>query len=678
MTENSISGGQFESVVMAGTVHLHSGAVQQHFARMLAQPVRRFVNRTAVLDSLDGWHREDSEADRPTVVVLSGVGGIGKTETALHWIRRQVAAFPGHQLYADLSPQGPSAPRQPAAVLEQLLSELGVAKDDRPSGTEELAARFRSLTGAGPVVLLLDNAVSAAQVRPLLPGSAQAVVVVTSRTRLPGLMMSHDAHLVDLDPLTVEESRELLGGAAGDAADVVLRACGGLPLAVRIAAARIADALPGELAELMVQLTDGERPLDALTMPDDISVRDVFAASYRWLSPAAARYYRQLGVHPGGVFRVEAAEPVAELVNSSLATPLGDGRYRMHDLVRQYAAECATLPEHAEERAAAVGEVLRRGLLLAAGVDSALSGRWRYEPEPLGVLPAFADADAAVRELAGQREAVFGAVRLAHLEGRHVVGWQLGQALWGFCLRTGAHRDWIDSHRLGLDCAVRSGDRLAVARMHFQLGFAHLDRALTDPDHDDFGRAGEQFGSALTVARELAHARTESSALEGLGLLALKRAQWAEAGERFTEARAALAGIDHPRGLALLTSHLGRARLGAGAYGVAADCFLTAREMFAALPRPDVYNQARSLTHLAECRRLERELPAAVAALAEAAELMKGEGSDRELGGIHLRQGDLLAELGDRAAARVQWQAAVRCFEGSSDPRGGEARGRLG
>ncbi|MDH6136806.1 tetratricopeptide (TPR) repeat protein [Kitasatospora sp. MAA4] len=709
MTENSISGGQFEgTVVMAHTVHLQQNAPAHHRVRMLAQPVSRFVNRTAVLERLDAVHRERADSGTPTIFVMSGVGGIGKTETALHWIHRHRKHFTGHQFYANLSPQGLGAPREPAAVLEQFLAELGVAKEDRPHGLEALAARFRSLTSQGPVVVLLDNAVSAAQTRMLMPGSEQGVLLVTSRLRLAGLRGTHNAELVLLRPLTDYDSEDLLG-PAGAAADVhehrkaVLRACAGLPLAVRIAAARIDDAIPGSLSEFAAQLADRQTRLNALAVPDDVSVKDIFDVSYQGLAADHARLYRLLGLHPTSTLDLAAAQALAggletdqlkagmrALVDASLLTKPGPDRFVMHDLVHDHALACADQSEPAAEREGALDRLLDHYLTIAIAADSAISGRWRYEPEPhptaltpTALTPtAFDNAEQAVQAIAGRRETFQALVHLAVREGRNNQGWQLGQALWGYYLRTGSHNDWVDNHTAALECAMRSDDLLAVARMQYQLGFAHLQRAAAQ---DDDAQALDHLTQALSLARELNHHRTQSTALECLGLLALRQGDARTALDRFTSALEALADVDHPRGRAILASHRGRALTAVGDHATAARQLLDAHDLFAALTdphnpelkRPDLYNQARCLRHYADNQRRAGLAADACQALQTAADLMRGQGADPQLADIHLLHGTVRTEMGDHPGAVRQYRTALELLEAIGDPRVPEVQGRL-
>jgi tetratricopeptide (TPR) repeat protein len=638
---------------------------------MLPAPPRHFVDRVAVLDRLDLARTDRPGGEGPLVVVLSGVGGVGKTGTALRWLHRLREEYPGPHLYADLSPQGPGRPRDPIAVLEALLRELGA--DDLPA--DGLPEAFRTRTDERPVLMLLDNAVSAAQVRTLLPRAG--VVVVTSRSRLTGLGVD-GAELVPVVPLDEESVTELLGRLADPDAvsavnrPAVIRACGGLPLAVRITGARIAFAGP-DADRIAGDLADRTTRLEALAVPDDISVREVFDLSYQALPPPTARLYRLLGLHPTGTFASAAAARLADedapavvrsalhaLLDASLLERRGPDRYDLHDLVHEHARDLAVRDEPSGSVRAATGRVVGHYLDLAVTADAAVSGRWRHGPRFAGPLPAVYDGPAAaVDALDAERENLLATVHLAARSGLDAEAWQLCEALWGLYFRRSYHTDWIDTHTVGLAAAVRCADRLAEARMHYQLGFAHHDRAATAEDDDVHAR--RHFEAALRLARELGHSRTESTALECLGLLDLRLGNPDAAATSFAAALTALRDIGHPRGRALLTMHRGRALSAAGRHDEAALALTDARDRFADLA--DDYNTARSLTCYAEDRR-RAGLPAnAREPLAEAAELMRREGAPHRLAEILLLDGDALIEAGDPDAARVSWRAALELYE---------------
>ncbi|MGK5641469.1 BTAD domain-containing putative transcriptional regulator [Streptomyces sp. URMC 126] len=304
---------------------------------------------------------------------VSGVGGVGKTALALYAARGVRECFPDGQLHTDLRGAG-DEPADPHTVLGAFLRALGMVDAAIPGGTDERAALYRSLLARRRVLVLLDNARDAAQVRPLLPGAEKSAVLVTSRTRLVDL---EDAHLVDLDVLRHDEALGLFARVVGeeraaaerDAAREVVAACGRLPLALRIAASRLVARSCWDIGTLARRLRDEHRRLDELHV-GDLTVTAAFGMGYGHLDPAQARAFRLLALAEGPDISLDAAaallglrphvaERVLEsLVDASLLVSVKAGRYHFHDLVRLYARSRAEQDETAEERAAALSRLL--------------------------------------------------------------------------------------------------------------------------------------------------------------------------------------------------------------------------------------------------------------------------------------------------------------------------------
>ncbi|MEV5241977.1 hypothetical protein AB0K89_23160 [Streptomyces cinnamoneus] len=689
-TENTITGGTYLGpVVQAREVHVHRPAVR--VPRLLGPAPEVFVDRVPVFAALAAAERADRSA--PLVVMVTGLPGMGKTATALRWLHQLGAHFPGGHLQGDMSPQGPLRPRDPAAVLEGFIAHLSERRTPgggRPADVEGLAAHYRSLTADAPALVFLDNVVSAGQVRLLLPGHPGSVVVVTSRFPLTGLRASHPRTVtVGLDALDAAAGAELFHAVTGrpDALDRpvlenVLRACAGLPLAVRIAGARVGELLetgedPGELAR---ELTDHRTRLEALTVPDDLSVAQVFDAVHAGLAEGAAALYRALGAHPTPEFSRDLVRWVAReeddvrtLVRERLLEPAGEGRLRMHGL----------LHDHARAVGGGAGEAGLPGryaewyLERAAAAEVRTSGRWRYgplfAPRHAGRLrEVFTGTDEALDALEADRANTVAVVEQAHDQGHHAAVWQLCEALHGFFFRRKYHTDWTAVCRLGLASAEREGDPVAVARMHFELAFAHADRGGAQAEAD----AREHYGRALDVASGIGHARTVSSALEGLGLLELRAGRAGAAAGHFRRAVDALDGIDHPRGRALLTFHLGRADSADRRHEEAAAALLRARDLFAALPDP--FNEAKSLWHYARARLLADRPDEALAPLDEAAALMHTCGAPKEEADVLLLRGDVLTAAGRDREANTDWRTALALYERVASGEGTKAaRARL-
>ncbi|GIH14727.1 hypothetical protein Raf01_28990 [Rugosimonospora africana] len=321
---------------------------------------RRLLGRHREVDALDRWLASaTADGSMPTVAALVGPAGIGKTALALCWADRQHDRFPDGRLHLDLRGYGPHAPLAPERALESLLHELRVPAEDIPPGLDERASLLRTAIGARRMVVLLDNARDAAQVRPLLPGPG-CLVVVTSRSQLRGLVAYDGAYRVALGRIRVPDARALLDATAeagphrydnDDIAKVVDR-CAGLPLALRIVAERLARN-GCDLSAIVAELDGPDGRLDALRTGDDdlTDMRTVLSWSYRALDPDAARAFRLAGAQPGadldpaaaaillGLTRPETGAILDRLVGAHLLERQPTGRYRMPGLLRAYAAE---------------------------------------------------------------------------------------------------------------------------------------------------------------------------------------------------------------------------------------------------------------------------------------------------------------------------------------------------
>ncbi|MEV4433923.1 BTAD domain-containing putative transcriptional regulator [Streptomyces sp. NPDC049585] len=349
----------------------------------LPATVPDFTGRTSFVDELSD-QLATADGSIMAVSAVAGIGGVGKTTLAVHVAHAARNHFPDGQLYVDLQGTGP-VPAEPEAVLGSFLRALGIPDSAIPEGVEERAALFRSTLDGRRVLTLLDNARDAAQVRPLLPGNEGCAALVTSRSRMVDLA---GAHLVDLDVMSPDEALVLFTRIVGperveaerDAAMDVVAACGFLPLAIRIAASRLAARRTWTVSVLARKLADERRRLDELRA-GDLAVKATFELGYGQLEPAQARAFRLLGLADGPDISLAAAAAVLDLgheeteelleslVDTSLLESAAPGRYRFHDLVRLYARSCAERDEHPPaERAAALSRLLDFYLATAAGV----------------------------------------------------------------------------------------------------------------------------------------------------------------------------------------------------------------------------------------------------------------------------------------------------------------------
>ncbi|MFF1655471.1 BTAD domain-containing putative transcriptional regulator [Streptomyces sp. NPDC058255] len=349
----------------------------------LPATVPDFTGRTSFVAELSDV-LASAEGRVMAVSALAGIGGVGKTTLAVHVAHQARGAFPDGQLYVDLQGAGSRA-AEPETVLGAFLRALGTADSAIPDSLEERSALYRSVLDGRRVLVLLDNARDAAQVRPLLPGTEGCAALVTSRMRMVDLA---GAHLVDLDVMSPEEALLLFTRIVGEervasereAALDVVAACGFLPLAIRIAASRLAARRTWTVSVLAAKLADERRRLDEL-QAGDLAVKATFELGYGQLEPAQARAFRLLGLADGPDISLAAAAAVLDLpaestedlleslVDTSLLESAAPGRYRYHDLVRLYARACAERDEHPpSERDAAVSRLLDFYLATAAGV----------------------------------------------------------------------------------------------------------------------------------------------------------------------------------------------------------------------------------------------------------------------------------------------------------------------
>jgi DNA-binding SARP family transcriptional activator len=349
----------------------------------LPATVPDFTGRSAFVAEL-GQVLASAEGRVMAVSALAGIGGVGKTTLAVHVAHEARAAFPDGQLYVDLQGAGPR-PAEPETVLGSFLRALGTADSAIPATLEERSALYRSVLDGRRVLVLLDNARDAAQVRPLLPGTAGCAALVTARVRMVDLA---GAHLVDLDVMSPDEALSLFTKIVGEervaaereAALDVVAACGFLPLALRIAASRLAARRTWTVSVLAAKLADERRRLDEL-QAGDLAVKATFELGYGQLEPAQARAFRLLGLADGPDISLAAAAAVLDLpveatedlleslVDTSLVESAAPGRYRYHDLVRLYARSCAERDElPPAEREAAMSRLLDFYLATAAGV----------------------------------------------------------------------------------------------------------------------------------------------------------------------------------------------------------------------------------------------------------------------------------------------------------------------
>ncbi len=460
--------------------------------RQLPLDVRGFTGRQAELHMLDRLLSQRSGLT--TIVTLSGMGGAGKTALAVHWAHRAAGRFPDGQLYLDLHGFGPSAvPVTPQEALRRLLDGFGLATSRLPADFDAQAALYRSLTATRRVLVVLDNAGDAEQVRALLPSGPHCMAVVTSRDRLAGLVASAGAYPLAVPPLPPEEARALLAARldrtrlAADtrAVDEIIDWCGALPLALTIVAAEAAMRADLPLDRLADDLRTVHKRLDAFGV-GDAGVRAVFAWSYQRLTTAAARLFRLLGLHPGpdaalsaiaslaGLPPAQARAHVHELARLHLLAEDGSGRYRLHDLVREYAGELVEAdPEREEATRRMLDHYLRAGH--AAAMCSYPTRDRLALPEPVdGVnLPDITDTEAGLAWFAAEYQVMLALIRAAAERREDLYVPKLSWTLESYFDARAAFRQWCEIDSLALAAAQRAEDLLGQAIAHRSLARAY-------------------------------------------------------------------------------------------------------------------------------------------------------------------------------------------------------------
>jgi DNA-binding SARP family transcriptional activator/tetratricopeptide (TPR) repeat protein len=563
----------------------------------LPPSIADFTGRAAELARIEAI-LSSAGGHAPELIAISGKGGVGKTTLAVHAARRSCEAYPDGQLYARL--RGPKGlPLEPLEVLKQFLRSMG-GDPALPDGLDECAQLFRARSAARRMLVVLDDASTEAQVRPLLPGSPTCTVLVTSRPRLTGL---EGAHHVELDVFDTEESIELLARIIGPRGDAehrlslleIVRLCGRLPLAVRIAAARFAQHRRGDLASFVRRLTDERRRLDVL-VAGDLQVRASMAIGYEGLAVRSRRAFCMLSLIDApdfaawvlapllGATLYEAEDLIEDLVNAQLldivgCDATGQTRYRYHDLVRLYARERAEEEYDEAGRSAAVVRVLGAWLTLASEADGRLHGTASrgWSPRLLSDPPYYDRFDAEDIEdilaspllwFEAERPALTVAVEQAVAAGYSSLAWALADSMTDFLELRNLVEEWQSCHSLARQACADGGDRAGSAVMLLRLARTHLINKEPDTAFDlaetavetlegmgvaalhaeayvaraaalralgEHDRALAAVEQAVTIARASSNRVAEAKAAHELGTIHYEREEWEAARVSFLE-----------------------------------------------------------------------------------------------------------------------------------------------
>ncbi|MEV0123218.1 BTAD domain-containing putative transcriptional regulator [Streptomyces sp. NPDC050703] len=691
----------------------------------LPATVPDFTGRAAFVREL-GDLLADSAGAVVAISALAGIGGVGKTTLAVHVAQQARHSFPDGQLYADLQGSG-ARPTEPETALGSFLRALGVEDSAIPDSLEERSALYRSALDGRRMLVLLDNARDAAQVRPLIPSAEGCATLVTSRVRMVDLA---GAHLVDLDVMSPEEALQLFTRIVGSdrvrtergAALDVVAACGFLPLAIRIAASRLAARRTWTVSVLAAKLSDERRRLDEL-QAGDLAVKATFEMGYGQLDPAQARAFRLVGLADGPDISLAAAaamlaqpaedtEDIFEaLVDTGFLEASAPGRYRYHDLTRLYARVCAERDEHpARERQAALTRLLDFYLATATGVYAVEhpGDRSVEHLEPVrypGV--EFSYLEDARRWLASEAQCILSCARqLIH-------GPELRRAidlLWSVkdIVGSGNFRQYQDTAAVAQRAAHEAHDARAEGRACAALTAVHLTAG-------NLREADAQAQRALALAVAIDDPVTSAWVPYDRGVIALQEHRYTAADRSLREALSRFREDDNPFGVASALCQLSHVeaslgnvrsaialaeeaieRLGpeAATLALAESRYALGLALSAAGQIPEALEQLdQALGIYEDCtqalgegmvhhRRAEIHLgagrPARAAAEAEQALAVLGRvGGDRRRADVLVVLGDAMEERGESARARTCWAEALAVYEQVSGAEGYELRDRL-
>jgi DNA-binding SARP family transcriptional activator len=654
-----------------------------------------FIGRKAEMKQLTRLLDTGTAGSRTAIIsTVNGTAGIGKTTLAIHWAHHVADRFPDGQLYVNLRGFAPSrSPMPPSDAIGGFLDALGVPPERVPPDLDARAALYRSLLADRRMLVVLDNARDSDQVRPLLPGSGTCMVIVTSRDRLAGLVAEEGARPIILDPFSAEEGIDLLASRLGtefieserDTANTLLERCAGLPLALAIVAARMGTDRHLSLATLVGLLEDERARLEVLDSGDPAtSVRAAFSWSYGCLDPATARVFRLFGLHPGpcasapavaalaGVGIGEARSALSVLARAHLVDEPVSGQFVLHDLLRVYAMERAETEESPGDRDTALRRLLTWYLHSADAADRLLVPRSQRvpldAPPPLVHPLSFDDREAALAWFESERANVVPITQAAADAGHHDVACHFPAAIWGFLTLRKPWADWITTHRIGLDSAERTGDRLGEAYLRTALADAHRDLRR-------YEQAVSGFTEALALWRSVANRWGEAATLTLLGLAHRDARDYPGSTDCLSSALTIFREIGDSWGEGWALYDLGETEQRLGRLQEAVAHSERAREIFR--ETKDGWGEGWSLYNLGKIHQRAGDLPEAVDCLQQALDLFRHIGNQLGEASVLATIGATFDLAGRMAEARDFWQQALTIFDNLGAPQAAAIRTRL-
>ncbi|GIH02199.1 XRE family transcriptional regulator [Rhizocola hellebori] len=633
----------------------------------------------AILDALVAA----GEQTAMRIAVICGTAGVGKTALAVRWAHRVRGLFPDGQIHVDLRGYDPQRPVSAGEALARLLEALGVSAVDIPLDLDRRAARYRAAVADLRLLVVLDNASSADQIRPLLPGTPTCLTLITSRNSMAGLVALHGARRLDVDLLPADDATGLLHTLIGErvardpaAAIDLAEQCARLPLALRVAAELAAARPASPLADLTRELADRQRRLRLLDPGDDVraAVRTVFSWSYQHLRPEAALAFRRLGLHPGpdvdacsmavltGAGLDAAREALDTLARNHLVQPAPGERFTVHDLLRAYAADLAGEHDPPEERSAAVNRLFDHYLGIAsATMDTLFPADRPYRPRvELATTPAAPVTGAASARawLSAERPTLVALCLYAVENDRPGFAADLAATLYRY-LESGHYTDALTVHSAALRAAGLTGNDAMQAHALTNLGAVH--RLL-----GDYGPAAGHLRHAIELHRRTGDRYGAARAMTNLGIVEERLGQYQTAVAHHHEALAAHRALGNRYGEAAALLNLGAALSNASTASTqrsqsqAAEHLASALELFRGLG--DRVGEASALSNLGDvCVNLGRYTDA-IGYLIEARDLFHAINHRYGEAAALSNLGRVYAQLGEGDRAVEQLRTALEIF----------------
>lgn len=725
MYVSSVSGGVYHGPSFQGahiggitfTVPAPVPAGRRPRPNQLPARTYRFINRDEEINELrQAFTAARTGSDHVDLAVVSGVSGVGKTATAHRFAETVQELYPDGQLYVDFARLRDQSALTPAVgtdttdVSEALaicLDTLGVGEDSMPRTIEARANLFRSCSADLRILLVLDDVTEPAHVRALIPKGPGSGVLVTAHGKLGELAVRGGAKLISLEPLDDHGGLALLADLCPRAVDAdqaaakqLVDLCGGLPVALRIAAARLETEEGLTTAELVEELSDETDRLAGLSLPaEELSVSAALGPSYRLLPSDAARLYRLLGWLPTGRFDAGVAAAAAGvdtrvarqllrvLAGASLVQRETDKRYVMHDLIRLHARECANREEPATGEAALIGRVGTHYLVLTAFADRAIKKKRKRIADLSALLRdavdpfAAPDGPAPLAWLETERAAILGVLRAASRHAWHALVWQLAEAFTALFLHRRYLDTWRESLELGAEAAAAAAvesDQTAGEVAEAWAAEARLRSLLSRPlmDLDRHDEACTQLEQALERAETVGDLVLRASVMEFQGRY-LDRHDPENAVAAYRRSLALNEQAGEARGAAIAAVFLGSALSVGGDHTEALAVLRRAHHDLLADEEPDVRMAARALAAIGLVRDRLGDTEAADRDLKEAVGIL------RERDAVHYAAEALvgLADIAQRTGAgtdvvRDHLTEALEIYDREGHPAAGELRRR--